>query len=63
MACEDDRYLITEIKGADWEGTADIKAQAAVRWCAAVNATGRFGKWNYLLARNGSELVAYLNSL
>ncbi len=26
-------YLIPEIKGADWEGTAEVKAQAAIRWC------------------------------
>jgi len=50
-------------KGADWEGTAEIKAQAAVRWCAAVNATRRFGLWDYVLAKNVSELIGYLDAL
>jgi type III restriction enzyme len=63
LGSDDERYLIAEIKGADWEGTAEIKAQAAVRWCAAVNATRRFGQWDYLLARNVSELVSYLDGI
>jgi type III restriction enzyme len=58
---EAEQYLIVEIKGADWDNTADIKAQAALRWCNAVNATNRFGTWSYLLARNVSELAAHLN--
>lgn len=60
---EDEQYLIAEIKGADWEGTAEIKAHAAIRWCNAVNATKRFGHWTYFLALNVAELVAHLNSL
>jgi len=63
LGSDEERYLIAEIKGADWEGTAEIKAQAAVRWCAAVNATRRFGRWDYLLARNVSELVSYLDRI
>jgi hypothetical protein len=38
LAGEDDRFLIAEMKGADWGGLTDVKAQAAHRWCAAVNA-------------------------
>ena len=60
---EGEHYLIAEIKGADWEGTAEIKAQAAQRWCAAVNATGRFGRWDYLLAYKVADLVAHLDAL
>lgn len=60
LEAEDERYLIVELKGQDWEGTAGIKAQAAVRWCAAVNATGRHGRWDYLLANKVSDLVSYL---
>lgn len=56
-----ERYLIAELKGADWENTAEIKAQAAQRWCAAVNATKRFGQWEYLLAYRVSELVKHLD--
>jgi len=57
----DEEFLIAEIKGSDWERTAEIKAQAAIRWCAAVTATGRFGTWRYLLAMNVAELVSYLD--
>ena len=63
LASEAERYLIAEVKGADWDGTAEIKAQAAMRWCAAVNATGRFGRWDYLLAWKVSDLVAWLDKL
>ena len=59
----DEQYLIVELKGQDRDGTAEIKAQATVRWCAAINATARYGTWNYFLAYSVSELVAHLNSL
>lgn len=60
---EGEHYLIAEIKGADWEGTAEIKKQAAHRWCAAVNATGRFGRWDYLLAYKVADLVKHLDGI
>ena len=60
---EREHYLIAEIKGADWDNTAEIKAQAAQRWCAAVSATKRFGRWEYLLAYRVSELVKHLDAL
>jgi type III restriction enzyme len=60
---EDERYLIVELKGQDWRGTAEIKAQAALRWCAAINATGRYGRWDYFLAYNVSELVSHLDTI
>jgi type III restriction enzyme len=60
---EPDRFLIAEVKGADWGGLAEVKAQAAHRWCAAVNATGEFGRWNYTLAYNIRELASYLGTL
>jgi type III restriction enzyme len=63
LEAEDERYLIVEIKGQDWEGTAGIKAQAAVRWCTSINATKRFGRWDYVLAVGVSALVAHLDSL
>lgn len=59
----EDRYLIVEVKGADWDRTAEIKAQAAHRWCAAVNATGRHGQWHYLLAMKVGDIVAHLDGL
>ncbi len=42
----DERYLIAELKGADRDGLAELKKQAAERWCAAVNASGEFGRWD-----------------
>lgn len=63
LAGDDLRYLIIEIKGADWEGTAEIKAQAAHRWCAAVNATGRFGRWEYILVNRTPDLIPILDAL
>ena len=50
LETEDERYLIVELKGEDWGGVAEIKAQATARWCSAVNATLRFGHWESMLA-------------
>jgi len=61
LSGESERYLITEVKGADWDDTADIKALAAHRWCAAINAAKRFGHWDYLLVKKVPELTEYLN--
>ena len=58
-----DHFLIAEMKGADWEGLTEVKAQAAHRWCAAVNATAEFGKWDYKLAFSVRELRGHLNAL
>jgi type III restriction enzyme len=56
-----EHYLIVELKGVDWEALAEVKKQAAERWCAAVNATGEFGHWEYVLAMNVGEVVAALD--
>jgi type III restriction enzyme len=61
LQADDERYIIVEIKGADWEGTAEIKAQAAHRWCAAVNTAGRFGHWEYWLVNRISDLLPRLD--
>jgi type III restriction enzyme len=58
-----EEYLITELKGADWGNLAEVKAQAAERWCAAVNATGEFGHWRYALAMKVGDLVDKLNTI
>jgi type III restriction enzyme len=63
LEAEDERYLIVEVKGNDWEGTAEIKAQAAHRWCAAVNASKRFGRWDYLLVNRTPDLLSCLTGL
>jgi len=57
-----ERYLIVEIKGADWDGRTEIKAQAASRWCAAINAIGEFGIWEYLLARRVGNVQGWLDA-
>jgi type III restriction enzyme len=44
------RHLILETKGFD--PLLDVKCAAAERWVAAVTADGRFGRWEYLLARS-----------
>jgi type III restriction enzyme len=56
----DGRRLIIEIKGADQNRDADIKAAAAQRWCAAVNNDGRFGPWTYHLVRDPAAIGAIL---
>ena len=63
LAGATDRFLIAEMKGADWGGLAEVKAQAAHRWCAAVNATGEFGRWDYELAYSVREFGALLDAL
>jgi type III restriction enzyme len=63
LAGEDDRFLIAEMKGADWGGLTDVKAQAAHRWCAAVNATGEFGRWDYGVAFSVREFATQLDAL
>jgi hypothetical protein len=40
-----------------------VNAQAAHRWCAAVKATGEFGRWDYKLAFSVRELASHLDAL
>ena len=40
---------------------AEVKAQAAHRWCAAVNATSGFGRWDYRLTFNVNALARQLD--
>lgn len=52
-------HLILETKGYD--DSAEVKRQAAERWCAAVNADGQYGAWSYAMVRKVGDLVAELN--
>lgn len=52
-------HLILEPKGHD--DLADVKAQAAERWVAAVNADGQHGKWRYAVARNMNLVGALID--
>jgi type III restriction enzyme len=49
-----EQYLILETKGYDED--AVVKANAAARWVKAVNADGRYGKWQYAVAWKMEEV-------
>jgi type III restriction enzyme len=55
------RFLILETKGFD--DLADVKAAAARRWTAAVNADGSFGAWDYAMARSLAQVRETLDAL
>jgi hypothetical protein len=48
------RHLILETKGFD--PLDEVKEAAARRWCAAVNADGRYGHWSFAMARNMGDI-------
>ena len=54
-------HLIIETKGFD--DLADVKAAAAERWVAAVNADGQHGTWRYAMARKVSVVRDILDGL
>jgi type III restriction enzyme len=59
LAVDGDHFLILEVKGFD--PLKELKAQAAQRWVAAVNADGRYGRWQYAVATSPTataQLVA-----
>ena len=55
------RHLIMEIKGADWDGKTEVKQVAAQRWCAAVNASGESGRWDYALVNRVGDVIRVLD--
>jgi type III restriction enzyme len=52
--------LVLETKGYDPD--EEIKAAAARRWVAAVNADGMYGKWDYAIVRKPGEVTGVLES-
>lgn len=54
-------HLILETKGFD--ELADVKAAAAERWVAAVNADGQFGEWRYAMARSVPDARRILDEI
>jgi type III restriction enzyme len=48
-------YLILETKGYD--PLAEVKAQAAKRWVAAINADEKYGEWHYAVATKPEEVA------
>ena len=51
---EKERHLILETKGYD--PLQEVKSQAAQRWVRAVNATRRFGNWDYTVVYDMGEV-------
>jgi type III restriction enzyme len=51
-------HLILETKGFD--PRLDIKKAAAERWVAAVNADGRYGTWQFAMARSMEQVKEIL---
>nr|MBC8393563.1 type III restriction endonuclease subunit R [Deltaproteobacteria bacterium] len=56
---EQQRYLILETKGFD--PLEDVKKAAAERWTKAVNVDGKFGHWQYAIARKPEEVREKIN--
>jgi type III restriction enzyme len=55
------RHLILEVKGFD--PLKEVKAAAALRWCAAVNALGDFGSWGYVMVEKPEQVKRVLDSV
>ena len=53
-------HLILETKGYD--PLAHVKAQAAQRWVAAVNAEGQYGRWHYAVAYKPEEVRYHIEA-
>ena len=56
----DGTNVIVETKGFD--ELAGVKAAAAARWVAAVNADGSFGRWDYVIARQVAAVRTALDA-
>ena len=54
-------YMILETKGHD--EFAEAKQAAAVRWCDAVSADGRWGTWRFKMARSVADVSYVLQEL
>lgn len=61
LAGQGSRVLILETKGFD--PLKDVKAAAAHRWLAAVNADGRFGAWSYEVATSVGDIAPILERM
>jgi type III restriction enzyme len=51
--------LVLETKGYD--ELLEVKESAAVRWVNAVNADGRFGRWQFRMARKVEDVISILD--
>jgi type III restriction enzyme len=59
LAAAEPRYLILEPKGYD--PLAEVKKAAALRWVAAVNAAGSYGRWSFRMTRKPGEVRSALD--
>jgi type III restriction enzyme len=57
----EERYMILETKGYD--PLEQVKTAAAHRWVNAVNASGKFGKWEYVVCRKPTDVTAVLSGI
>ena len=62
VVTDKDLNVIIEIKGRI-NDDADAKAKAAERWVEAVNHTGGYGTWHYLLADDPGKVGLTINGL
>lgn len=53
-------HVILEVKGYD--PLRDVKRQAALRWVAAVNAAGGYGRWCYRVVEHPAEVARALSA-
>lgn len=61
LAGADECFVILEVKGFD--ARDEIKRAAAIRWVKAVNADGKFGRWDFALAKSVPEVGRLLDRL
>ncbi|HSN73629.1 MAG TPA: hypothetical protein VL334_00905 [Anaerolineae bacterium] len=54
-----ERTLILETKGYD--PLEHVKREAALRWYAAVNGDGGYGRWSYAVVRRPEEVTACIS--
>jgi type III restriction enzyme len=54
-------HVILETKGYD--ELEEVKAQAAYRWCDAVNADGSFGEWRYAVTHDPNAISGLIDEL
>jgi adenine-specific DNA-methyltransferase len=63
----DTKVAVSSRWRASASGTLDvsivIQRLAARRWCAAINATEKFGTWEYLLARRVGDVKVWLDAV
>jgi type III restriction enzyme len=54
LRAEEPHYLILEVKGYDI--LEEVKAAAALRWVNAVNADRKYGRWQYNMCKNVTDV-------